>query len=62
MKTKQELEAKLKEIEEDERLNYPLATITINAPLALIQLGLTSKADILRWILGLPLRRYHGEN
>lgn len=62
MKTQQELEAKLKEIEEDERINYPLATLSINAPLVLIQLGLTSKADILRWALGLPLRKYHGED
>ena len=51
MKTKEEIEAKLSEIESDERLSYPPATIDINAPLALIQLSLECKRDLIKWIL-----------
>ena len=62
MKTQQELEEKLAEIESDTRLGYSLATIRENSPLALIQLDLKSKAGMLRWALGLPGRRYHGRD
>ena len=51
MKTKKEIEEMLKSIMSDERLSYPTATIDINAPLALIQLSLESKRDILKWVL-----------
>ncbi len=52
MKTEQEIRYKLYEILADERLGYPLATVQINAPLALVQLSLEVKRDILKWILG----------
>jgi hypothetical protein len=51
MKTEQELRAKLKEVESDARLGYTPATIVENAPLALIQLELETKRDLLKWIL-----------
>ncbi len=51
MKTKEQIEEKIKEIESDERLSYPLATIEINAPLALIQLEMETKLKMLKWVL-----------
>ena len=51
MKTKKEIEEKLADIKSDERLSYPPATIDINAPLALIQLSMECKIDILKWVL-----------
>ncbi len=51
MKSKQEIQEKLFDVEKDERLSYPTATVIENAPLALIQLSLETKRDILRWIL-----------
>ena len=35
-------------IEGDERFLYPVATVAVNAPLALIQLGLETKMALLR--------------
>jgi hypothetical protein len=52
MKSEDEIRAELKKVEADERLSYPCATIQVNAPLALIQLGLETKRDTLKWILG----------
>ena len=43
---------KLKEIDRDERIHYPTATIDINAPLALIQLSLETRKEVLEWVLG----------
>ena len=51
MKTKKEIEKKLKKVESDERLHYPTADVFSNAPLALIQVSLESQRDILKWIL-----------
>ncbi len=51
MKTKKEIEEKLKKVESDERLHYPSADVFTNAPLALIQVELESQRDILKWIL-----------
>ncbi|MBT6051745.1 MAG: hypothetical protein HOG49_33495 [Candidatus Scalindua sp.] len=51
MKTKKEIQDKLKELKGDERLGYPAATVFANAPLALIQLGLESEIGILKWVL-----------
>ena len=51
MKTKKEIEVLLAEVEKDERLSYPSAKIDINAPLALIQLGLETTRDLLKWVL-----------
>ena len=52
MKTvKDIIDDKLNEIVSDERLSYPTATIVENAPLALIQLELSTKRDTLLWVL-----------
>ena len=51
MKTKGEIQFRLDAIFNDERLGYPIATIDINAPLALIQLSLATQRDVLKWIL-----------
>lgn len=54
MKSIKEIEARIKEIEEDSRYQDGLknpATIDINAPLALIQLSLESEITALRWVL-----------
>ena len=57
--TKEEIKARLEEIESDERLSYPVATIQINAPLALVQVALATEARTLRRVLGLPLIAYY---
>ncbi len=48
-----EVNAKIKEIEDDDRyksfLDKP-ATIDINAPLALIQMGMASEMKVLNWV------------
>lgn len=51
MKTKKEIEAKLKKVESDERLNYPPADVFSNAPLALTQVALKNQRDTLKWVL-----------
>ena len=51
MKTKQEIETKLKEIKADKRLGYPTATIVENAVLALTQLSLEKQRNTLEWVL-----------
>jgi len=51
MKTEKEIKKRLAEIEKDERISYPTATIDINAPLALIQLSLETERDALKWVL-----------
>ena len=60
MRTEKEIREKIKELLSDDR--YPrtdkcnvsggVATVNINAPLALIQVGLQSKINILTWVLG----------
>ncbi len=54
MKTEEEIKKRIAVIEADERyqsgLKHP-ATIDINAPLALIQLGFESEIATLRWVL-----------
>lgn len=62
MKTEPEIERELEKIECDVRLQYDAARIETNTPLALIQLSLKTKADALRWVLGLPRREYHGKD
>lgn len=54
MKTEEEIRARLAEIEADERLQRPPAKVDINAPLALVQVGLEEASNTLRWVLGLP--------
>ena len=51
MRSRTEIEAKLKEVESDERLTYKSATVFENAPLALTQLELETKVSVLRWVL-----------
>lgn len=51
MKSEEEIKELLRSIEFDERLSYLPATIDINAPLALIQLELETKRDLLKWVL-----------
>ncbi len=51
MKTKAEIKKRLCRVEQDERINYPRATIVENAPLALIQLWLETERDLLKWVL-----------
>lgn len=50
-KFRQIVEEALKEIQEDERLGYPTATVDVNAPLALIQCGLQSQVNALKYVL-----------
>ncbi len=61
-KTRAEIESRLAEVEADERLHYPIALVQVNTPLALIQTKLRNEANTLRWVLGMPLRQYHGKD
>jgi hypothetical protein len=51
MKTKEEVQKKLEELQADERVNYPPADVFSNAPLALIQTELDSMIKALEWVL-----------
>jgi len=51
MKTHAQLRAKLDESLADERIHYAPAQVTINTPLALIQVDLTAKIRTLEWVL-----------
>ena len=51
MVNEDEIKAKIEQLESDERLNGPRASIFSNAPLAMIQLGLESQINILNWVL-----------
>jgi hypothetical protein len=51
MKTEDEIKEKLEELEGDERLHYKPAQVQINAPLALLQVGLETGVNALRWAL-----------
>ncbi|MFA7142706.1 MAG: hypothetical protein WC175_01820 [Candidatus Dojkabacteria bacterium] len=51
MKTKAEILAKIEELEMDPRLSYPMASVFVNAPLALIQISLKTKIQTLKWVL-----------
>lgn len=44
-KFRKSVEGALKEVEEDERLGYPTATVDVNAPLALIQCALPAPSE-----------------
>lgn len=54
----QKLEFELEKLKQDERLTYPVATVFENAPLALIQFGMTSQIHLIEKMLGLPLSRF----
>lgn len=58
MKTENEIKIMLKELRADERNYYKTATVFANAPLALIQYGLTSQIHVLEAILDLPLSHF----
>ena len=51
MKTSDEIRARLAETQAQPQLKYKPATVQINAPLALIQMGLESEIRILKWVL-----------
>lgn len=51
MKTKKQIEEKIKEIEADERYKASPAVLDVNAPLALIQIGMESQVRALKWVL-----------
>jgi hypothetical protein len=48
---RKKVEDALEEIEQDERLGYPTATVDVNAPLALIQCGLNAQVRALKYVL-----------
>lgn len=48
---REKVEGALEEIENDERLGYPTATVDVNAPLALIQCGLGAQVRALKYVL-----------
>lgn len=48
---KKYIEEKIAEIEADERFHYPSADVWANAPLALIQMGMSSRMQTLKEIL-----------
>jgi len=60
--TERELRGMLAEIEKDDRLYYEVANVLVNAPLALEQVANKSRAQLLRRILGLPHKQYHGRD
>jgi hypothetical protein len=63
MLSEQKVREMLDKLEEDNRLTeYSVARVQVNAPLALEQVSLHAKANLLRDILGLPRRRYHGRD
>ena len=51
IKSKKEIEKKIKEIEADDRFQAPPAIVDINAPLALVQVDLKAKHNMLKWVL-----------
>lgn len=62
MLSEQVVREMLVETEADERLYYSVANVVVNAPLALEQVAQKSRADILRKILELPYKKYHGQD
>jgi hypothetical protein len=58
MKTEIEIKKILEELKSDERNYYPIATVFANAPLSLIQYGLSSKINTLESILEIPLSKF----
>lgn len=51
MRTEDEVRRQLTEIESDERLHYPPATINENVVLAFIQTELETEVKVLKWVL-----------
>ncbi|QMS78789.1 hypothetical protein [Aeromonas veronii] len=59
MKSEQEIRNKIAELEADERLHYPAASVFSNAPLALIQTDIRGQLKALHFALGLSMPEYH---
>lgn len=55
------VEEALAEIQDDERLGYPTATVVENAPLALIQCGLENQVRAIKYVLILLDKKDGGE-
>lgn len=55
---KEKLESKLEELKKDERNTYATATVFANAPLALIQMSLSSKIHLLEELLEVPFSKF----
>ena len=52
MKNRKEIIKKIKELLNDERIQYPLATVQENAPLAFVQVEIKTWVRALSWVLG----------
>ncbi len=52
MRSREEIEHRIREIESDERMGYEPALIDVNAPLALIQVEGKVAVAALKWALG----------
>ncbi len=53
MRSEQEVRDSLSRVSGDERLTYEPVLVQVNAPLALIQVELEARKNVLRWMLGL---------
>lgn len=51
MKTKKEIQEKIKQIKSDDRYKYPRAQINVNVYLALLQTLWAGKIEALKWVL-----------
>jgi hypothetical protein len=51
MKTQEEIEERIKQIEADSRYQAPPALVFVNSPLALIQTDMKAEVRALRWVL-----------
>ena len=49
-----EIRKRIDAIDADDRFHYPPALVEINAPLALIQVGMSAEIRALAWCLGIP--------
>ena len=58
LKSEKEIQARINELEADERVHYPSANVFVNAPLALIQVELRTELSALYWMLGKPCPNY----
>lgn len=58
VKTETEIRAKLEELKADGRNYCKTADVFSNAPLALIQQGLSNQINILEWVLGEKLSKF----
>lgn len=54
MRTHDEILAEIRRLAEDDRYWYETANVFVNAPLALVQTNMWSRAGALLWVLGLP--------